>query len=147
MPDFITISYWYLFYICPSLMKDNNFMNLKTIILTLTLGALSLCTYNIYGQDHTRTEHNSMDSIQKANKKMQEQQKAKDERTMENAKDASKETKARAKEARRVEQDASDASSESKKALKTEKKAQKARKNADEQAKKAVEAREKSDNN
>lgn len=126
-------------------------MNYKTIFFTVTLSAFSLFTFQLYGQDQpavmSTNEHARMDSLQKVDKKVQQEQKAKDERTIDNAKAKSNDTKAKAKEAKRVENDANDASNQSKKALKTEKKAQKARKDADEQAKKASDARDKSNNN
>lgn len=64
-----------------------------------------------------------------------------------NLKSEKNKTKAKAKEAQRVENDANDAAHESKVAYRTEKKAQKARIQADKQAKKAAKARTTSDNN
>ena len=64
-----------------------------------------------------------------------------------NAKSDKKATKAKAKEARRVESDANDAARESKNAYRAEKKAQKSRKKADKQAESAENARNKSDQN
>jgi hypothetical protein len=125
-------------------------MKYKTTILTLTLSALSLFAYNLYGQERTemsKLERDRMDSLQKVDLKVQEQQKAEDKVAIDNAKNASIETKAKAKEAQRVEREASAASNESRKALKMEKNAQKARKNADQQSQKASEARDKSDKN
>jgi hypothetical protein len=125
-------------------------MKYKTTILTLTLSTLSLFAYYLYGQDRTemsKLERDRMDSLQKVDLKVQEQQIAEDKNAIDNAKNASIQTKAKAKEAQRVERDASAASSESKKALKMELNAQKARKNADQQSQKASDARDKSDKN
>jgi hypothetical protein len=125
-------------------------MKLKTISLTLILSALSLFSYELYGQERTemsKQERDRLDSLQKVDIQVQEQQKADDKNAMDDAKSATIQTKAKAKEAQRVERDANAASVESKKALKMEKNAQKARKNADQQSQKASEARDKSDKN
>lgn len=117
----------------------------------MVLSMASLFTYELYGQEQpsemSKSEQNRMDSLKKVDAKIQQQQNAADEKTINDAKEASKETKANAKEAKRIEQDANNASNESRKALKSEKKAQKARKNADKQATKAEDARQKSNNN
>ncbi|HEX2934825.1 MAG TPA: hypothetical protein VHO72_05690 [Bacteroidales bacterium] len=126
-------------------------MKFKTIILTLTFGAMLLFTFDLYGQEEpaamSKSEHARMDSLLKTDKQIQQQQQAEDKKTIDDAKEASKDAKVKADEAKRIEQDASNASNESKKALRTEKKAQKARRNADKQAQKAEDARQKSNNN
>jgi len=102
------------------------------------------------GQDplDLKTRENAReDSIRKIDQNLQNQQESKDKYKMDNAKDASNDTKAKAKEAKRLEKDATNASDQSKKALRQEKKAQRTRANADEQAKKASTARDKSNSN
>ena len=124
-------------------------MKLRSSILTITLSAMSLCTFQLYGQtgEVSKSEQHRADSLANQKKEMAQEQKAIDEVKMDNVKDASKETKKIAKEAQRVEREASAASRESKNALKAEKKAQKSRKAADKQAQKAEDARVKSDKN
>ena len=70
-----------------------------------------------------------------------------DSNNLSDLKSKKRETKARAKEAQRVEGDANDAARESKIAYRQEKKAQRAREQADKQSKKAATARNKSDKN
>jgi len=126
-------------------------MKLKTIILTLTISVLSLCTVELYGQEKaelSKAEQARMDSLRKLHIKEQAQtQEEKNSDRMTNAVNDRKTTKANAKEAKRVGKDADDAARESKGALKAEKKAQKARKQADKQAKKAAKARKTSNDN
>jgi hypothetical protein len=120
-------------------------MKLKTIFLTLTMGALSLFTSDLYAQESS-TVSGSTDSAQAMYRNDQAAlEKANDEEKMADIKDARRETKAKAKEARRVEREASAAARESKNALRAERRAQKARKQADKQAKKAEKARERAD--
>ena len=71
----------------------------------------------------------------------------KDSDNLSDLKSEKRETKARAKEAQRVESDANDAARESKIAYRQEKKAQRARDQADKQSKKAANAKTKSDKN
>ena len=145
-----TIVYCILLKVCSALMWNIIFMKLKTILLIFTISALSLFTHELYGQDNVQMRNNDpsrMDSLNNVNKKIQDKQIAVDKETLNNAKEESRKTKTKAKEARRIERDANNASSESRKAVKTEKKAQRARKNADSQSKKALNARDKSDNN
>ena len=88
------------------------------------------------------------DSFESVYKRDQAQtQKAKDAEAMRDVKSEQVETKAKAKEAERIEGEAQDAAKQSKNELKTEKKAQKLRKQADKQAEKAEQARDKSDLN
>ena len=74
-------------------------------------------------------------------------QQRKDSENLSGLKSDRKETKAKAKDAQRVEGEANDAARESKMAYRKEKKAQKAREKADKQTKKAKKARNKSDEN
>jgi len=126
------------------------FMRIRTIISMFSLLTATLLSIESYGQapdNLKQRERARADSIRKIDQNLQQKQESKDKYRMDNAKDASKETKARAKQEKRVARDASDASDQSKKALKDEKKAQRSRKKADQQAKKASEARDKSDRN
>ena len=126
-------------------------MKINTIILTLTLGGLSLATSELYGQeraDMTSGEQHRSDSLQTMYRNEQVQsQKENDEDRLDNARVARRETKAKAKEARRVEAEANSAAKESKIALRQEKMAQRNRRQADAQAEKASKARDKADRN
>ena len=125
-------------------------MKIITIIPIFSFIAATLLSFESFGQDplDLKTRENARaDSIRRIDQNLQNQQQSKDKYRMDNAKDASKETKAKAKEAKRVGRDATDASDQSKKALKQEKKAQRTRSKANQQAKKASDARDKSDNN
>ncbi|HJZ39948.1 MAG TPA: hypothetical protein VJ203_06260 [Bacteroidales bacterium] len=125
-------------------------MKFKTVIATAGLFTLSLFACELYGQEPTemsKHDRERMDSLKKVDIQVQEQQRADNKEAMDNAKDANAQSKAKAKEAQRIEQDATNASRESRKALNMEKKAQKARRNADSQTQKASDARDKSDEN
>jgi hypothetical protein len=117
-------------------------MNAKTIILTVTVASLSLLTSTVYAQEAnvSKAERIRKDSLTQV-------QIAQDESIIADHEDAKRETKAKAKEARRIEREANNAARESSNALKAERKAQKTRKQADRQAAKAAKAREKSDIN
>jgi Na+-transporting NADH:ubiquinone oxidoreductase subunit NqrC len=124
-------------------------MTYKTFILALTFIAASLITSKVYSQSRiemNKVELDRNDSVDTAtrNAKLQE---TKDENTMANAKVDRKETKAKAKAAKRIERDANDAAKQSRYAVTSERKAQKSRKQANDQAEKASKARDKSDNN
>jgi hypothetical protein len=125
-------------------------MKYKTLILTFTVIATSFITGNVQGQnphDTTKTKIERKDSIDTAAKIEAKVQETKDENAIARAKADRKETKAKAKNASRIERDADNAAKESKYALRSERKAQKSRKQANDQAEKASKAREKSDNN
>jgi hypothetical protein len=125
-------------------------MNNKKILSLIAVGAASLFMFQLSAQDSpiTRTEYNRMDSVQGVYKRDQVQtQKAEDLQNMTDAKNDQSETKAKAKEAQRIEAEANDAAKQSKNALKSEKKAQKQRKKADKQADKAKASRDKSNLN
>ena len=125
-------------------------MNNKKILSLIAVGAASLFTFQLSAQDSpiTRTEYNRMDSLQGAYDRDEVQtQKAEDLQNMTDAKNDQSETKAKAKEAQRIEGEANDAAKQSKNALKSEKKAQKQRKKADKQADKAKASRDKSNLN
>lgn len=120
-------------------------------MLTMTLMVASMFTMEVLGQDSTvmsKVEYDRMDSIQTAYDREDAQtQKAVDLEKMTDAKSDRSETKAKLKEARRVEGEANDAAKQSRNALRAERKAQKARKAADKQADRAEDARNKSNQN
>jgi hypothetical protein len=123
-------------------------MKYKAIILTLA--AASFFSIQAFAQasgDMTQAQRDRKDSVETATRQEAQVQTRKDENRMADAKLEKKETKAKAKDAHRIENEANDAANESKSALKAERKAQKSRKKADKQAKKAADAREKSNKN
>jgi hypothetical protein len=126
-------------------------MKFTTAILISTLGATSFFAIESFAQERplmTRAEHQRMDSLETViTKEQQQTQKGQDDANLRDMKQSRNETKAKAKEAQRVEMEASDAARESKSAYKTERKAQKARKQADRQAQRAAAARNKSNKN
>jgi hypothetical protein len=128
-------------------------MKYTKILSLIAVSAASLFTFELFAQDTQDTpvskfEYNRADSLKAIYERDQAQtQKADDVEKMNDAKNERSETKAKAKEAQRIEDEADDAAKQSKNALKTEKKAQKLRKQADKQAEKAETARDKSDLN
>lgn len=125
-------------------------MKIRTIISVFSLLTATLLSLESYGQDPVdlkRREEARTDSIRKIDQNLQQQQESKDKYRMDNAKDAKKEAKAKARQEKRVQRDATNASDQSKKALRAERRAQRSRKNANQQSKKASEARDKSDRN
>ena len=129
---------------------DLYFMKIRIIIPIFFLAVITLLSFESYAQNPVNLREREQvraDSIRKVDRDLRKQQESKDKNAMNDAKDARKETKGKAKELKRVERDASNASDQAKKALKDEKKAQRARKEANKQAKKALEAKDKSDRN
>ncbi|MDQ2657312.1 MAG: hypothetical protein M3Y60_07810 [Bacteroidota bacterium] len=125
-------------------------MKNQKIVLTIALGALSLFSCEVYAQQRSESgNENAMqiDSAEMATDEAARTQKIKDANTIADYKDDRKDTKAKAREARRVEKEANTAARESRYALRSEKRAQKARKDADKQAERASRARVKSDRN
>ena len=118
-------------------------MKYKAIILTLA--AASFFTGQAFAQYNNAGDRK--DSVEVAAHKEAQLQTRTDENRMADAKLDRKETKAKAKEAQRVENEANDAAHQSKNALTAERKAQKSRKQANQQAKKASDARDKSNKN
>lgn len=128
-------------------------MKNKILTYSLLLGVMLLfISHNTIGQDtkaRSNTDNERIDSLATAYNK----QRAAEDVNRNNSKNLSdlklekKETKAKAREAQRVEGDANDAARESRIAYRQEKKAQKARAQADKQSKKATRARTKSDRN
>lgn len=134
-----------LYHVCSY--ADVNYMRIRKIIPIISLITATFLSFISYGQDPVRADKARADSTLKMDRDLQRQQEAKDKTRIDNAKDASTDTKGKADEAKRIEKDASDASNQSKKALKEEKKAQRARHKADKQAKRAEDARVKSEKN
>lgn len=125
-------------------------MKNQRIVLTIALGALSMVTFEINAQQQMESGRNRVVHVDSAEAAAQEEirtQKTKDANTIADYQYDRKETKAKAKEARRVENEANTAARESRNALRSEKRAQKARKDADRQADKASRARVRSDRN
>lgn len=125
-------------------------MKYRNILFTIALGSLSLLSFKMYGQNRdemSKDEIARMDSVESATLKAERTQNTKDENRMADFKQDRKQTRAKAKDAQRVERDASAAARESRTAVRSERKAQKSRKAANRQAEKASKAREKSDNN
>lgn len=117
-------------------------MKMKFTLLALTFGACTFLTSHLYAQEQQPvvTQDATVAEQVKSQDKL-------DEERMAEARSDRKATKAKAKDAQRVESDANSAARESKNAYKAEKKAQKARKKADKQAKSAEKARNKSNEN
>lgn len=116
----------------------------------MTLAAATLLAGQAFaqtGDDMTQAQRNRKDSVETATRQEAQVQNRKDENRMADAKHDRKETKAKAKNAQRIESEANDAARESKNALKAERRAQKSRKQADKQAEKASDARNKSNKN
>jgi Na+-transporting NADH:ubiquinone oxidoreductase subunit NqrC len=125
-------------------------MKYKTFILALTFIAASLIASKVYSQSRiemNKVELDRNDSVDTATRNEAKVLETKDQNTMANAKVDRKETKAKAKAAKRIERDANDAAKQSRYAVTSERKAQKSRKQANDQAEKASKARDKSDNN
>jgi hypothetical protein len=119
-------------------------------IFTILVTVVALLPRYAHTQDRdtmSKVQIAKMDSTDSANQKADQLQKTNDETRMAEVKQDRKQTRAKSKDAQRVEREASDAARESKAAVRTEKKAQKSRKEATKQAKPAADAREKSDKN
>jgi hypothetical protein len=121
------------------------------IILPLTFCVVTLFTIQASAQEQTqvsKTEETQMDSMKTVYERDQmKTQRELDSDRMTDVRNERGETKAKAKEAQRVENNANEAAKESKDALRAEKKAQKLRRKADKEAESAEDAREKSDRN
>jgi hypothetical protein len=117
-------------------------MNTRNILCIAAVSALFILPAYTYAQDYNATptpQVERRDSIQSAARA--------DHDRMSDAKDDRRETRARSKEAKRVERDASRAARESRIQVRTERRAQRSRNEATRQAKRAADAREKSDKN
>lgn len=127
-------------------------MKKKIVMYVLVLPAMFLFIgHCAIAQDPTAGSQDNarIDSMATTYNKQQavEDQDRKNADNLSDLKSEKRETKAKAKEAQRVEGEANDAARESKIAYRQEKKAQKAREQADKQSKKAARARTKSDKN
>jgi hypothetical protein len=124
-------------------------MKYKAIIITMSVAAASLFASKTFAQDNTmsQVQRDHQDSVQTAKVTEARLETTKDENRMADAKLDRKQTKAKAKNAQRVENEASDAARESRYAVRAERRAQKSRKQANKQAEKAAKARDKSNSN
>lgn len=109
-------------------------------------------TSGSFAQEHSemsKTEHQTYDSMQTAkhDQMVIREQKEDDAQRITEAKDAQRETSAKAKETKRIDREAKRAAREARMALRSEKKAQKARRDADHQLRKAARAKDISDEN
>ena len=134
------------FYIILStqIMKNTNIQSIAFLII------LFVSPFCLSAQDRdtmSKSEITKMDSTESSNQKADQLQTTNDENRMADAKLDRKQTRAKSKDAQRVEREASSAARESRAAVRTERKAQKSRKEATRQAKRASDARAKSDKN
>jgi hypothetical protein len=125
-------------------MKLNNALS---ILIFASFCTLSLCAQAQDRDTMSKSEISKMDSVEVATQRADQLQKTNDENRLNEAKLDRKQTRAKSKDAKRIEQDASNAARESRVAVRSERKAQKARKQATKQAKRAADARAKSDKN
>ncbi len=125
-------------------------MKNKNVVWTVAFSVLSLFSAELYGQEQNevgKTQIGHADSLDAASQKEIQTRKAKDESTIADYRYDRNRTKAKAKEAQRVQSEANTAARESRYALRAERRAQKARRDADRQAEKASNARVRSDRN
>jgi hypothetical protein len=125
-------------------------MKTRNIFPSIIIGSFFLLPFCMQAQDRStmsKIEIAKMDSVDSATMKANQLEKTNDENRMADAKLDRKQTRAKAKDAQRVEQEANSAARESKAAVRAERRAQKSRKEATRQAKRASDAREKSDKN
>lgn len=125
-------------------------MKYRTILFTFAVSGFLFLSIEMYGQNRnemSKHEIARMDSVESATLKAERVQNTKDQNRMADFKQDRRQTKAKAKDAQRIERDANAAARESRNALRSERKAQKLRNAANRQAKKASKARDKSDNN
>lgn len=125
-------------------------MKNKNIMLMAAMSLLSLFSSELFAQernDMSKAEIAHADSLAAVSLKEEQVQQTNDANTIAEYKIDRNQTRAKARDAQRVENEANAAARESRSALRAEKKAQKARTDATRQAKKASKAREKSDKN
>jgi hypothetical protein len=125
-------------------------MDYKAIIITLGMSAAIFYAGEVRAQDDSeisKSHQQAKDSLQRISANEARLQKTNDETRMTAAKHDKKQTKAKAKNARRIENDANTAARESRSAMRAERRAQKSRRQANDQAEKASKARNKSDRN
>lgn len=125
-------------------------MKVTNISSILVLSLFSIAPLFTQAQERdtmSRVEIAKMDSVEASNLRADQLEKTNDENRLSEAKLDRKQTRAKSKDAKRVEKEASSAARESRAAVRAEKKAQKSRKDATKQAKRASDARAKSDKN
>lgn len=128
-------------------------MKKKSLVLALILPALVfLNIHDVVAQEtaaERAAEKERIDSLVIAidQKEVIEENQRENSEELSNLKSEKRNTKAKAKEAQRIEGEANDAARESKSAYRKEKKAQRTRESADKQSKKAAKARAVSDEN
>ena len=128
-------------------------MKEKILMYVLLFCAMFLLvSYNAKAQDsiaRSDEENAVIDSLAREynQRETSKNEQRKNSEHLSDLKSEKKDTRAKAKEAQRVENEANDAARESKIAYRQEKKAQRARVQANKQAKKAANARTKSDKN
>ena|SRR5688572_21845667 len=129
---------------------QNNDMQLKTISVSLFIGATTFFITEVHSQPPNETsthKANRIDSLEVVHLNEMQVQRARDEFKVAYALVNRKQPKAKKKEAKHVESEASAAARESRKEIREEAKAQKQRAKADKQAANASKARDKSDKN
>jgi hypothetical protein len=125
-------------------------MKFRNIFSHLIIGSFFLLPFAAIAQDRDAMSSNEiarMDSLESVKMKADQDERINDEDRLEAAKLDRKQTKARSKDAKRVEREARNAARESKAEVRAEKKAQKSRKDAKKQAQRAEDARNKSNEN
>jgi hypothetical protein len=125
-------------------MKANNILLIVLVGLVLTLPRC------VKAQDRdtmSKKDSAKIDSVQSATQQADRLQKTNDDNRMAEAKLDRKQTRAKSKDAQRVEHEASSAARESRAAVRAERRAQKSRKEATKQSKRASDARARSDKN
>jgi hypothetical protein len=125
-------------------------MKVTNIYSIAVLGILLISPFCLSAQDRdtmSKIEIAKMDSTESSNAKADQLQKTTDENRLAEAKLDRKQTRAKSKDAQRVEREASSAARESRAAVRAERKAQKSRQQATRQAKRAADARAKADKN
>lgn len=124
-------------------------MKYNTILVTASLIGLSFFGSQANAQQNymSQSERDQADSTKAATVAEAQGQTARDADRMAEVKNDRKRTKAKAKNAQRIENDANAAARESRYAVRAERRAQKSRQQADKQADKAGKARDKSDKN
>lgn len=135
---------------CPFSYAGHKSMKLNNTILTLAISGLLLVTGNLQAQEYSemdREELERLDSVAAHEKDQARIKQEKDSEKIADFRQDKRRTKAKAKEAQRIEAEANDAARESRIAYRNEKKAQKMRKEADKQADRASRARNKSERN
>lgn len=128
-------------------------MKITQLMYVLILPIIISCmAHTAAAQDSTRIRYDDRAHADSLADAYRQKERAKDQTRQDSDKLSSlkaerRDTRAKAKEAQRIEREATDASRASKTAFRKEKKAQRSRAQADKQSKKAENARSKSDKN